>query len=130
MRRVKCDYCGRDAKLVGGKAIYPHRRDLYRLSFWRCEPCDAHVGVHKNSDSLKPLGRLANKQLRKWKQAAHASFDPLWRSKKMSRRGAYSFLSEKLGIHFKKCHIGMFDEDMCKSTVIICEQVLREMEMP
>lgn len=44
---VKCDYCGNDAMLVSGRAIYPHRPDLFRLNFWQCAPCDAYVGCHK-----------------------------------------------------------------------------------
>lgn len=65
---VACDYCGDAAKLVTGKAIYPHRPDLFRLHFWQCEPCGAYVGCHKkeggNGDGTKPLGRIANAELR------------------------------------------------------------------
>lgn len=118
MRTVNCDYCGNPAKLVKGSVIYPHRPDLSKLSFWQCEPCRAYVGCHKNSNAI-PLGRLANAELRKAKNRAHAAFDPLWKSGKMKRSYAYQWLSEQLGIAGKDCHIGMFDVDMCNRVIKI-----------
>lgn len=118
MRIVNCDYCGNPARLVNGSVIYPHRPDLKNLSFWLCEPCSAYVGCHKNSKSkAAPLGRLANAELRKAKNRAHAAFDPLWKDGNMSRRRAYSWLAKQLGIKEKDCHIGMFDVDMCARVV-------------
>lgn len=121
---VQCDYCGQDAALVPGTVIYPHRPDLKHRRFWHCAPCDAHVGTHRNSDG-KPLGRLANAELRRAKIAAHAAFDPLWRAKvlrdgcsKSKARGAgYRWLAKQLGIDPKDCHIGMFDVEMCERVV-------------
>lgn len=118
---VKCDYCGSDAARVTGKEIYPHRPDLYSLQFWSCSPCGAWVGCHKRSNAV-PLGRLANAELRKAKSAAHAAFDPLWKSGDKSRRGAYEWLSRKLNIPFKDCHIGMFDIETCAEVVRVCNE--------
>jgi len=59
---MKCDYCQQQAKLVTGDIIYPHRPDLYSKKIWHCEPCRAWVGTHKGT--VKPLGRLANAELR------------------------------------------------------------------
>lgn len=117
-RKVVCPYCKGRAEKVTGEKIYPHRPDLYHKTFWECEPCDAYVGCHPNTDT--PLGRLANFDLRMAKQAAHASFDPLWKDGKMSRASAYKWLSEQLGINRKDCHIGMFDEETCERVVSIC----------
>lgn len=121
---VKCDYCGNAAKLVTGKAIYPHRTDLHRLSFWQCEPCHAYVGCHKkeggNGDGTKPLGRLANAELRAAKKRAHAAFDPLWRERGMKRHEAYAWLGEKLGVSKADCHIGMMDVETCERVVAAC----------
>ena len=41
---LKCPYCGKDAALVTGDKIYPHRPDLYDRNFWLCTACDAYVG--------------------------------------------------------------------------------------
>lgn len=53
---VKCDYCGKDAELVTGDVIYPHRSDLAPLKFWRCEDCEAYVGCHKQHPKWSPNG--------------------------------------------------------------------------
>lgn len=120
MRNPTCPYCQGESVLVSGKAIYPHRGDLHNRSFYLCDPCTAYVGCHPNSTS--PLGRLADKELRRAKAAAHSAFDPLWRSGKFSRRGAYKWLGITLGIESKKCHIGMFDVEGCKKVETVCMQ--------
>jgi len=122
---VTCDYCGNGAQLVDGTAIYPHRSDLYFLKFWTCQPCAAYVGCHRGTQ--KPLGRLANAELRQAKQDAHAAFDQLWRFhtfgqqpesyQAMTRTEAYKWLAKELGIEFDKCHIGMFDVETCQKVV-------------
>ena len=135
MSGQSCPYCGQQAKLVHGDVIYPHRGDLHSLLFWQCAPCDAYVGCHKNgatflvnkrqvrSDGTIPLGRLANAELRKAKSAAHAAFDPLWRSGQMTRRGAYAWLAGAIGISADDCHIGMMDVDGCKAVVDVVKGV-------
>ena len=124
---LKCPYCGNTAKLVTGKSVYPHLPELYGKYFYMCEPCEAWVGCHPGTKT--PLGRLANMELRRLKSAAHAAFDPLWRAKirrdkctKAHARGAgYAWLADKLGIKVDECHIGMFDESLCRKVSIVCE---------
>lgn len=86
--------------------------------YYLCEPCDAYVGCHPHT--VSPLGRLANAQLRGAKQWAHAVFDPMWQSKRMTRRDAYLWLSKQMGISVNECHIGLFDVDQCRSVVDLC----------
>lgn len=118
---VRCDYCGRDAELVSGEVIYPHRPDLFAKQFWRCAPCEAFVGCHEAGngygDGTRPLGRLANFELRRAKMRAHAAFDPLWKAKGMRRREAYAWLAKQMGIDPSQCHIGMFDVERCQEVV-------------
>lgn len=116
---MKCAYCGNDARLVTGDHIYPHRPDLYHKHFYECIPCDAYVGCHPGTTN--PLGRLANAELRKAKSAAHAAFDPIWKSGRMRRGSAYAWLCDKLQIPKDECHIGMMDVGMCRRVVEICE---------
>lgn len=131
MTAVLCDYCGRQAPLVTGAKVYPHRPDLHARRFYACDPCGAWVGCHQGT--TKPLGRLANKELRDAKMAAHAAFDPIWKErferlsqerptyrKHHARGGRYVELASALGIPVEKCHIGMFDVELCKRTVEIC----------
>lgn len=115
MRKVYCDYCGRRAEFVDSKVIYGKSYGMVYL----CRPCDAYVGVHKGSDV--PLGRLANAELRYWKKAAHAAFDPLWQYGRFKhhRNAAYRWLSDQMQLPVEKTHIGMFDIDQCKAAIQI-----------
>jgi hypothetical protein len=51
---------------------------------------------------------------------AHDSFDPIWRSKVMTRNQAYEWLGTRLGLHPDECHISLFDEDMCQQVMDTC----------
>ncbi|AUR90869.1 hypothetical protein NVP1151O_28 [Vibrio phage 1.151.O._10N.222.46.B1] len=110
-----CPYCGEWSELVKGSVVYPHRKDLHNLDIYQCSPCGARVGCHKGT--LKPLGRLANDELRKAKSRAHAAFDPLWKGKVKTRKAAYQWLAGELGIRPRDCHIGEFDLSMCERVV-------------
>lgn len=118
MMKVYCPYCGRQAEYVDSKVIYGKSYGMAYL----CRSCMAYVGVHKGTD--KPLGRLANAELRYWKKAAHAAFDPLWQwgEFKGRRNAAYKWLAEKMGLSHNKTHIGMFDVSQCKQVVKIIER--------
>ncbi len=125
MKSVKCDYCKGPAELVTGKEIYPHRPDLSSKRFWSCKPCEAYVGCHQPNEKhdhkfWSPLGRLANGKLRRAKGRAHLSFDPIWKDRKMSRKEAYRWLAESLGIPSERCHIGMFDVEQCEQVIKAC----------
>lgn len=117
---VVCPYCGNQADLVDGLAIYPHRPDLVSKRFYRCAPCDAYVGCHPGTAT--PLGRLADGSLRRAKIAAHAAFDPIWKGGAKRRNHAYAWLADQLRISRKACHIGMFDVDTCRRVVEICRK--------
>ncbi|MES2415145.1 MAG: zinc-finger-containing protein [Pseudomonadota bacterium] len=122
---VTCPYCQQPAVLVGGDVMYPHRPDLADKKFWNCAPCKAFVGCHPAQtatqngvgDGTVPMGRLANAELRRAKQAAHAAFDPLWKSGAMHRKAAYKWLSKALGLTSQQTHIGMFDVAQCVAVV-------------
>lgn len=117
----RCPYCK-------GKPQYVDSIEIYGTSYgmiYLCRPCRAWVGVHKGTD--KPLGRLANKNLRVMKIQAHGAFDNLWRHsrfsnrrKKMTRTKAYAWLSDRLGIPPKYTHIGMFSEKTCQQVIDAC----------
>ena len=116
MSNPNCDYCGREAEKVSGEDIYPRCRDLHHKTFYKCGPCHAWVGCHPGTD--KPLGRLANRELRLAKSAAHEAFDPLWKGRDapMVRTAAYAWLADELGIDRADCHLGMFDVKQCRQT--------------
>lgn len=125
-----CDYCKEEVGLVWGDLLYPHRLDLYELRFWYCSDCDAWVGCHRGT--TKPLGRLANAELRQAKQDAHVAFDRLWRATtpagSFDRNSAYGWLADQLGIPRADCHIGMMDVERCRLVVGICNAAVQDRE--
>jgi len=101
---------------VTGDVIYPRRPDLKRLKFYHCGPCDAYVGCHKKDG--KPLGTLANKELRAWRKLTHDAFDPMWMDYGRNfRQEAYKWMSNVMRIDKSKAHIAMFDIDQCKELI-------------
>lgn len=117
-KAVVCGYCGNEAVLLSGREVYPHRSDLAGLNFWACKPCDARVGCHRGTKT--PLGRLANAELRRLKQQAHAAFDPTWQNTPRTRREQYLRLSVAMGVKSFDCHIGLFNEDQCREVLRLC----------
>ena len=124
-----CPYCGKPSVRKTGLELHPHRIDLAYKVFYKCAPCGAWIGCHDGTET--PLGRLANKQLRLAKWAAHRAFDPIWQrkvateniSKTKARMAAYRWLSETLGLEKRKCHIGMADVETCIRIVEACSAV-------
>lgn len=125
-----CPYCLRVSIFLESSARLYNGRDYGPV--WACLPCRAWVGCHKGTTT--PLGRLADRELRRWKMAVHAVFDPIWQArfqrkraldpkytKAHARGGRYKRLSELMGIPRKDCHIGMFDVERCKQAIAIIE---------
>jgi hypothetical protein len=122
---LTCGYCGTPAKRVDSKVIYKTRS--YGPA-WICgnyPRCDAYVGCHPGTN--KPLGRLANGELREWKMAAHKAFDPLWKELGMGRKDAYKWLALELEIKHKECHIGSFTIEQCRLTIEACNEKRHEL---
>ena len=115
MRNVICPYCNKRAEYTDSKVVYGGKS---YGKIYLCKDCNAYVGVHKGTD--KPLGRLADKELRHWKKEAHAAFDPVWQSGQMKRAAAYKWLAEQMNLTINETHIGMFDVEQCKQVVRIC----------
>ena len=118
---VLCPYCGEPAKLTTGRHVYPHRPDLADKLFYECRPCAAYVGCHPGTD--RPLGRLADAELRRWKQRVHAAFDPHWKNVRgaSARSRAYARLAREMGIPAAECHTGMFSVELCKKALAVIQ---------
>lgn len=106
-----CQYCHNQAEWVENKEVYG-RNYGRSIMIWLCKPCDAYVGCHNNT--RKPLGVLANRELREWRKKAHAKFDPLWKNGKMNRDKAYGVLRKEFG---RDIHIGESDIETCKHII-------------
>ncbi len=105
---VKCPYCGKPAVWVNNSAVYGRPRGRFQMIWW-CRPCDARVGCH--FDTMRPLGTMANAQLRELRKRAHREIDQLWTKGTMTRSEMYARLSKALG---HEVHVGWADEDECE----------------
>lgn len=110
---VTCPYCQNPAKWVNNQEVYGKQYGKSFMCYW-CKPCDAYVGCHNNSK--KPLGTMANKQLRTLRRKAHAHVDPLWQDGRMTRKEMYSSLNQIFGY---EVHIGASDIELCKAILKI-----------
>lgn len=107
-----CPYCNAETKVVPMEfiygTVYSFGNDIICCSNF--PECDSYVGTHSDG---RPLGRLANKNLRNAKRMAHSAFDKLWKEGLMKRKEAYKKLSNFLKIQPEYTHIGMFKTSTC-----------------
>lgn len=97
---IFCCGCQRDvsARLTDGTEVYPHRRDLARLPFWKCDTCGNTVGCHhKTNTPTKPLGCIPTAELKAARQNIHKVIDPLWKSGRVGRRELYGMIGHLIG---------------------------------
>ena len=104
---VVCPYCTQPARLVDSARIYGRSYGLV----WDCRPCDAYVGCHRGTD--RPLGTLANRQLRQLRRRTHEVFDQLWTSQGVRRSRAYQWMQQVMGLTAEEAHIGQFRVEQC-----------------
>jgi hypothetical protein len=125
---LECPQCHRRAPLVDSTVAYKGS-DYGRLVYY-CEDCDTSVGCH--AGTTKPLGTMANAELRRLRVAVHNLFDPICKmvyesrrlkdpkcSKSKVRKDCYARLAERMGIPAEMCHIGNFGDDQCRRAIEI-----------
>ena len=111
---VDCPRCHCPTMLVDSAVIYGRSYGPIYL----CIICGAYVGCHPGS--TRPLGTPADRATRTARHMAHQVFDPLWKSKRMTRRAAYAWLSRQMGLPPEKTHIGMFNQEQCCRVIQLC----------
>lgn len=114
MRKVICDYCGGIARFIDSAAVYGIS---YGMIYY-CDTCHAWVGVHRGTD--KPLGTLANEELRQYRRRAHDAFDQIWKRHGVTRPNAYKWLASAMNLSKEDTHIGMFNINQCLKVIEIC----------
>lgn len=100
-RKIFCCGCQSsiEARLTDGAEIYPHRKDLSRLPFWKCDTCKNFVGCHhKTKNRTRPLGCIPTPAIKKIRSSIHAVLDPLWKSGRFNRSVLYSDIAHVLGL--------------------------------
>lgn len=115
-----------DARLTYGAEVYPHRDDLSKLPFWRCDGCGNWVGCHhKTKEPTRPLGNIPSPELKKARGHIHALIDPLWKSKKIGRSELYQRMSEEIGWNYHTANLRTIDE--ARTAYRIGQKLVREM---
>lgn len=126
---VFCPYCGRRAVLrpityvIGeNRRIFDPDQMVYVCSAYPA--CNAYVAANKKN--LRPLGSLADGELRNLRIQAHRALRSLWQNGYLSEKDAYHWLSGKLGLPEKDTHIAKFSHYRCKETIRCCEVYIEE----
>lgn len=97
IKQIWCCGCEAEvaARLTDGREIYPHRKDLAKLPFWRCDACRNFVGCHhKTADRTRPLGCIPTKAIKDARQHIHRVLDQI--SRRMGRGEVYSIIAARL----------------------------------
>lgn len=117
-----CRYCEGPVDLVRNSHVYG--TDHGRWPFlYRCDNCDAHVGLHPETDI--PLGILADVHLRRARVVCKATFNELQKVLPVNRHRAYQILADAMGIPASECHFGWFDVDQCRKAADACEGLIQ-----
>ena len=111
-----CPYCGGRTELRSADGIYHDNRDGTMLYVCKNYPrCDTYVRVRPGT--MEPIGTLANGRLRALRTEAHRYFNQLYERGIMSKREAYEWLSQMIGLPMSKTHIGMMGEYYCELVI-------------
>lgn len=127
---AQCPYCEGPVAIVRHEDIY-HGRTYGPWPFvYRCAPCDAHVGMHPETDI--PLGRLATKDLRDSKAREKRFFEQLWKPQGatvyMTRAEAYEWLATAMAMPADGCHWGWFDLAETRMAGMLCREKLQNLK--
>jgi hypothetical protein len=121
-KTVRCPYCAAAAVLRDGSYVHGEMNrggKLYVCA--RFPACNAYVGAYANH---KPMGTLADGNLRHKRIETHRLFDRLWKQGIMSRSGAYNWMRAKFGMSADQAHIAQFSEYMCEALMTECRKAL------
>ena len=124
--QINCPYCGapaicRPASTVHGAATWQKSSYLYLCSRWPA--CDSYVAAHKKDH--RPMGSLANTNLRRKRIQAHQSLEELRQNRHMEKWAVYLWLQGKLQMDPDQVHIGMFSEEMCDRVTALGRESLQ-----
>lgn len=99
------------ARLTDGSEVYPHRKDLHSLPFWKCDSCGNFVGCHhKTKDRTRPLGCIPTREIKSARMMIHRTVDPIWQSGAISRAKLYKKISREIGKQYHTAEIRSVEE--------------------
>lgn len=112
--KIFCVECDKNVepKVVSGSMVYPNSPKLAHDRFWMCNHCKNFIGCHKNANKnkMKPLGVIANKELKQARIKIHQLIDPIWQNDKMKRGEVYAIISKELGYTYHTGELRSLDE--------------------
>lgn len=114
----ECNLCGGDVEIVGHAEIYNGAEYGCWPYVYKCEDCDAYVGIHRDTDL--PLGTLADKKIREARKDCKHYFMELMRWKDWDMNTGYDWLYKEMDMPRAECHFGMFDVKRCKQAAVCC----------
>jgi len=121
-RELYCPYCGRKAKMVTRDFVYgENARDKDEFMYICSGGCDAYVYCHNGT--TKPMGKLANKELRQARIKAHKTMTIILNNGFMTKGELYKYLDVKMiaGRHF---HIAESDLYNCNEAIRVMKNII------
>ena len=94
----------------------------------RYPECDAYVRVH--AGTKKPVGKLANHELRALRRTAHQYFDRLYLTGLMTKQDAYRWLADLICAPLSEAHIGHLGEYYCKLVIEKSQAMMERQKKP
>jgi hypothetical protein len=92
--------------------------------FYGCSRYPACSGTHGAHADGTPLGVPGDAATKRARREAHAAFDRLWHGGPFTRRRAYAWLAQVMGITSKQAHIGRFTRLQCREVVRCVRELL------
>lgn len=124
MNIVLCPYCNRKARLITGKQLYRSIKRIKHYRFWRCDSCDAHA---KCSRDGKPIGSLANAELRQLRRKAHDLMEWIVASGTMDESELHKMLCQSVGRKSKRVMLVHYSKDDCQAIVDLLEPIQHDL---
>lgn len=119
-----CNCCGGPVRLISNMEIYNGTEYGDWPYAYRCENCEAYVGLHPKTDL--PLGTLADHATREARKQKKLFISIIKSHFKGRSDAAYQWLSDSMGIEKRMCHWGIFTIEQCNQAATIIERFISE----
>jgi hypothetical protein len=115
---LTCPDCGASLIYTAGSGArqYPH----YECERREETGCAGNVTAHKKTG--EPMGIPADRETRRARALAHRAFDWIWQRGGMTRKQAYKWLAEAMGVNGMECHIGEMNKEEADRVVTLIER--------
>ncbi len=120
---MRCPYCGSTVIYRSADGIYnENHNDVMLYVCSKYPECDSYVRVHEGT--TRPVGTMANGELRALRDKAHKQFDKIHKTGIMTKDDAYRWLANILQAPLSEAHIGHLSEHYCNLVIDESKKVL------